>query len=115
MFEDVADGENPRFNLVEDLYIQYLINFRRKCVLALLYSGNEINAVYPIFAKKRGLTIRPTNIETQKIDSTILDIYGLVVVVFLVTNKANRVRFFEEIFLMANVILKVVLECLFSL
>ena len=42
-----------------------------------------------------------------------LDIYKIVVAAFLVTNKANRVRFFEETFLMANVSLEVVFRILF--
>ena len=32
-----------------------------------------------------------------------LDTFGMVIVAFLVTNKTNRVRFFEETFLMANI------------
>ena len=38
-----------------------------------------------------------------------LDIYRMVVAAFSVVNKANQVRFFEEIFLVANVNPKVVL------
>ena len=39
-----------------------------------------------------------------------LDTFGMIVVAFSVTDKANRVRFFEEIFLVANVSPKIVLE-----
>ena len=42
-----------------------------------------------------------------------LDTFGMVVVAFSITNKANRVRFFEEIFLVANISPKVVLKMLF--
>ena len=38
-----------------------------------------------------------------------LDTYEMVVTVFLVTDKANHVRFFEKIFLMANVSPEIVL------
>lgn len=51
--------------------------------------NNEVNAIYLIFTKELGIPIRATNIETQKIDDITLDTYGMVVVVFLVTNKAN--------------------------
>ena len=49
----------------------------------------------------------------QKIDGTMLDTYKIVVAAFLVTDKANQVKFFEETFLVANVSLKVVFRMLF--
>ena len=82
-------------------------------MLALLESGSKVNAVYPAFAKELGLPIRRTDVRAQKIDGTILDTYGMVVVAFLVKDKANRVRFFEKTFLMANVNPEVILEMLF--
>lgn len=42
-----------------------------------------------------------------------LDTYGIVVAAFLVTDKANWVRFLENIFLMANDSSEVVFEMLF--
>ena len=42
-----------------------------------------------------------------------LDIFGMVVIAFSVTDKANRVRFFEETFLVANISPEVVLGMLF--
>ena len=78
-------------------------------VQVLIDSGSEVNAIYPTFAKQLSFSIRPINVKVQKIDGTTLDTYGMIVVAFSVVNKANRVRFFEEIFLMANVNLKVVL------
>ena len=42
-----------------------------------------------------------------------LDTFGIVVTTFSMMDKANQVRFFEEIFLMANVSPKVVYEILF--
>ena len=75
---------------------------------AFLNSDSEVNAVYLTFAKELGLPIKPTDIGAQKIDSTMLDIYKMVVAAFLVTNKANQVRFFKEIFLVANVSPKIV-------
>ena len=41
-------------------------------------------------------------------DGTMLETYRMVVAAFSVEDKANRVRFFEETFLVANVSLKVV-------
>ena len=74
---------------------------------------SEINTIYPTFAKQLGLLIRPTDVRVQKIDSTILDTYKMVVTAFSVKDKANQVRFFKETFLVANVSPEVVLGMLF--
>ena len=42
-----------------------------------------------------------------------LETHGIVVTAFAMVDKANRVRFFEETFLVANVSLEVVLGMLF--
>ena len=76
---------------------------------ALIDSGSEVNAIHPTFAKQLGLPIRPTDVGAQKIDGTMLDTYGMVVAAFSVEDKANRVRFFEETFLVANVSPEIVL------
>ena len=43
-----------------------------------------------------------------KIDSTMLNTYGIVFAAFSMTDKANQVKFFKEPFLVANVSLKIV-------
>ena len=53
------------------------------------------------------------NVGAQKIDGIILETYKMVVAVFSVTNQANRVRFFEETFLVVNISLDVVLRISF--
>ena len=100
--EKVID-ENLESNLARVLCICYPIHFRKKSVSILFDWGNEFNAIHLTFAKELGLPIRPTDIKVQKIDSTTLDTYGIVVAAFLMKNKANRVRFFEKFFLGANV------------
>ena len=93
-------------------YIQYLIAFPGGVtqngsalgpVLALLDSSSEVNAMHPAFAERLGLVVRTTNVGAQKIDGTTLETYEMVVAAFSVTDQANRVKFFEEIFLVANV------------
>ena len=79
----------------------------------MIDSESEVNAIHPTFARQLGLFIRSTDIGTQKINNTILDIYEMVVTTFLIVNKANRVRFFEKIFLVANISLKIVFGMLF--
>ena len=82
-------------------------------VSVLFDSGSEVNAIYPTFAKELGLSIKSTDVGAQKIDGTTLDTFGMVVAAFSVTDKANRVRFFELTFLVANVSLEVVFGMLF--
>ena len=41
------------------------------------------------------------------------DIYEIIVTVFLITDKANWVRFFKKTFLVANIRLEVILGILF--
>ena len=94
------------------LCIHYPVLFKntdKAPVQALIDSGSEVNAVHPSFVKQLGLSIRPTNVGAQKIDGTTLDTHGMVVAAFSVEDKANRVRFFEETFLVANVSPEVVL------
>ena len=69
--------------------------------------------MHPSFAKQLSFSTRPKDIEAQKIDGTTLDTYEMVVAIFSVMDKANRVRFFEETFLVANVSPEVVLGMLF--
>ena len=107
-----SKGEYPE-NLAQVPCICYPINFEKKSVSALFDLVSEVNMVHPAFAKELGLLIRLTDIGTQKIDGTTLDTFEMVVVAFSVADKANRVRFFEEIFLVANVSPEVVLGILF--
>ena len=96
--------------------IHYLVQFKnmgKTLVQALINSRSGVNTIYPSFAKQLGLPIRPTDVGAQKIDGTTLDIHRIVVAAFSVVDKANQVRFFEEIFLVANVSPEIVLGMLF--
>ena len=102
-----------RTNLAQVPFIQYSITFQKQSVLALLDSKNKVNAIHPTFARKLGLSIKPIDVEAQKIDNTLLNTYEMVVLAFLVMDKANQVRFFEKTFLVANVSPEVVLGMFF--
>ena len=71
--------------------------------------GSEVNAMHPFFAKQLGLSIQPIDVGAQKIDGITLDAHGMIVAAFLMEDKTNRVRFFKETFLVANVSPEVVL------
>ena len=99
-------------------YIQYLITFpggvsQDGVALdprsALLDLGSKVNVMHPAFAESWGLVAQTTNVGVQIIDGTILETYGMMIAAFSVTDQADRVRFFEETFLVANVSPDVVL------
>ena len=75
--------------------------------------GNEVIVIHPAFVERLGLVVQATNISAQKIDGTIFEIYGMVVAAFWMIDQADRVRFFEKIFLVANVSPNVVLRMSF--
>lgn len=76
-------------------------------MLALLDLDSKMNTIYPTFVKKVGLSIRASNIRAQKI------IYRMVIAAMIVTDKANSVRFFKEILLVANISLRIIFKILF--
>ena len=63
----------------------------------------------PDYARKLGLKIRKTNIGAQKIDGSALETFGIVIADFQVEDKANRPRFFQETFLVADTKFEVIL------
>lgn len=62
-----------------------------------------------------GLFMQKTNVYAQKIDSSLLRIYRMVIVAFFVYNKLEKVWFFEKSFLLANTNIKVILRMPFLL
>ena len=96
--------------------IQYPVQFYQKNdkdedkdVRALIDLGSEVNAMYPAYATKLGLRTRKIDIGAQKIDGSHLDTFGMVIADCSVKDKLKRVRFFQKIFLLANIGLEVVL------
>ncbi len=76
----------------------------------LLDLGSKVNAMSQAFAQQLGLKIYKTNVGVQKIDSTTLKTYEMVVSTFSVLNKDGKKRFFEESFLLTDVKLDLVLR-----
>ena len=82
--------------------IHYPVRFQEEQVKALLDSGSKVNAMNPDFARKLGLKVWKTNVGAQKIDGSALETFGMVIADFQMEDKANRLRFFQEIFLVAD-------------
>lgn len=61
------------------------------------------------FAKKLGLWVYNTKVNTYKIDGLKLDIFGIVIASFLMEDKEVKSRFFEETFLMTDISIDIAL------
>ena len=75
----------------------------------MLNSGSEVNAMSPTYAKRLGLKTQKTNVGAQKIDGSILETFGMVIADLQVEDKSGRLRFFQEIFLVADTKFEVIL------
>ena len=91
--------------------IYHLLRFRKDLceTRALIDLSSEVNAITPAYAAKLGLGGQETDIGAQKIDSSTLITFGMVVADFQVENKLDRTQFIQQIFLVANTTLKVIL------
>ena len=90
-------------------YIWYPVTFK-DLTKALLDFESKVNAMNQAFAHQLGFKIWKTNIGAQKIDSTILKTYTMVVSTFSLADKDGKERFFEKSFLLANVKPDIVLK-----
>lgn len=96
------------------LCIRYSIQFSGQkdqvhTVKALLNSGSKVNAMTLVYAAKLGLTTQKTIVGAQKINGLVLETYSIVSVRFWLQDSLEKVRFFEETFLLTNISLEVVL------
>ena len=95
--------------------IHYQVKFRKDSngTQALLNSGSKVNAINLAYASKLGFRVHCTNIEAQKIDGSIVELFGMVLASFQVEDKFGRIRLFQETFLLADISTEVVLGMLF--
>ena len=65
-------------------YSYYLLCFQKDTlgIKALIDLGSEVNAMIPTYASKLDLKIYPINIGAQKIDSSTLEIFGMILASF---------------------------------
>ena len=92
--------------------IHYPMQFQKDkgaTIWALIDLDSEVNAMTPAYAKQLGLQIQRTDVGAQKIDGSLLRIFGMVIAGFQVEDKLGRVRFFQELFLLAEISMEVVL------
>lgn len=63
--------------------------------------------------QKFSLHIKKTDINIQKINISKLEIFGIVIVFFLVVDKDRKFRFFEKTFFLSNINMDITLRILF--
>ena len=71
--------------------IRYPVQFQQEGVQALLDSGSEVNAMTPAYAEKLGLTTRKTDVSAQKIDSSTLVTYEMVIPGLSVQDRLGKI------------------------
>lgn len=64
------------------LCIYYFVQLNEFSVEAYIDSDNEVNTVQPSFLITQGICICKTNVNTQKVDGSGLEIYEIVIVLF---------------------------------
>lgn len=65
------------------------------------------------FAKKLDLCIQKTKFSIKKIDNSRLEIFEMVIIFFLIDNKAKISLFFNKIFLFIDISIDIALEIIF--
>ena len=76
-------------------------------------SRSGVNIISQAFAFKLDLKICNTDVGAQKIDSTTLETYKMIVSIFSILDKNKNESFFEDNFLFANINLNIMLKMLF--
>lgn len=72
-----------------------------------------MNTMNLAFAAKLNISTLPISISAKKINRFTFKTFDMVIARFLIQDKSNKIRFFEEIFLLADTILNIVLRMLF--
>lgn len=73
---------NSSKKIVKMLCTYYLVQFEKKQRKTLFNSRNKVNAMSPDIVEKLGPQVWKTNIGVQKIDGSMLEIFGIVIANF---------------------------------
>ena len=76
----------------------------------MLDFGSKVNIMTLVYMIKLFLRPKPTNVDVQKIDSYTLEIHGIILASFSLQDSQEKILFFEESFLLADISLKIVLK-----
>lgn len=98
-------------NLV--FYIYHLIQLKKNKVRAVINLDKKVNVIILGYILKLGMKIRLTNVKTQKINSSIFQIFETILANFQIKDKLNQAQYFQKLFLLADINIEVVLEIFF--
>lgn len=107
-----ASKEDMALNQIFDI-IYYPIWFKKDKVRALINLSSKVNTMILRYALELGLKVCHTNVKARKIDDSILKMFKMVLASFQVKNKFRRACFFQKIFLLADISVKMGLEMFF--
>lgn len=95
--------------------IYYLLYFKKNQtkIQALINSGSEVNAMTLIYTARLRLKARSTNVNAQKIDSSTLKTFGIVLTSFQIEDKLRNIWFLQETFLVTITSMTLILGILF--
>ena len=91
-------------------YFLQLQKEKGKDILALINSDCKVNAITLIYTAKLGLKVQKTDIDTQKINNTSLETYGMAITAFQIFNKLDQTWFSKEAFLLVDISMKMVFD-----
>ena len=74
--------------------VHYLIWSKKKEVQALIDSGSKVNAMTPAYSSRLSFWVYRTYVGAQKIDSSTLQTFEIVLANFQVEDKLEKARFF---------------------
>lgn len=94
-------------------YIYYLLYIHNNKVWTLFDNINKVNAMRLDYGQELDFKIWKTNIETHKIDGSILETFGLIIADFQIKNKVNKPQYFSKTFFMVNTKVEVILKITF--
>ena len=96
MTEARKEAPEVIWNQVSCIYyqVQFQKDKNKGNVSALINTDSKINTITSAYATKLGFKVWKTDVKAQKIDSSLLATYKMVIAAFQVLNKLGRVCFF---------------------
>lgn len=79
----------------------------------MIDSSIEVNAMTSVYAAKLGFKLHHTNVEAQKINDSILKIFGILLASFQMKDKLKKNQYFQKTSLLADFNVEVILGILF--
>ena len=96
--------------------IYYLVQFRkdkRTIIQALINLSSKVNTISLAYFKQLGFQVQKTDIRAQKIDSSLLQTFAIVIAGIQVKDKLSKTPFLQESFLLTETNIKMVLGMFF--